>query len=89
MSMIDHMHFDDPKADWSTISDNFCLINGDRKRVRFFIKTMHDAKILTERKMRQEVEIKLQTVPTDNLIMPFGKILTDKIRMIGRFLRQH
>ena len=37
LALVDHLHFDSPKADWSVISDNFCLLSGDKKRVRFFI----------------------------------------------------
>ena len=44
-ALVDHIHYDDAKTDWALVSDNFCLISSDKKRVRFFIETMHDAKI--------------------------------------------
>ena len=89
LALVDHLHFDSPKADWSVISDNFCLLSGDKKRVRFFIQTMHDAKIQTERKMRQEVEQRLQSIANEPLLVAFGKPFMDKIRIIGRIIKQH
>ena len=53
------MHFDELGADWGFISDNFVVIEGDKKRVAHFIKNMHAAKVETERKMRFEIEHKI------------------------------
>ena len=44
-ALVDHIHYDNEKTDWALVSDNFCLIDSSKKRVRFFIETMHDAKI--------------------------------------------
>ena len=50
---------------------------------------MHDAKIQTERKMRQEVEQRLQSIANEPLLVAFGKPFMDKIRIIGRIIKQH
>ena len=53
------MHFeDDQKNTWGTLGDDFVYVQG-KKRVNKFIKTVHNAKIETERKMRQELDYKL------------------------------
>ena len=38
--------------------------------------------------MRMEIEHKLQSMPKEQMLMIFGKNFTDKIRMIGKFIRQ-
>ena len=50
---------------------------------------MHDAKIQTERKMRQEVEQRLQSIANEPLLVAFGKPFMEKIRIIGRIIKQH
>ena len=56
MSLVDCLHYDRDKTDWSFIANNFVIkdeaSSKTKKRVGLFIRGMHAAKIATERKLR-------------------------------------
>ena len=58
---------------WGIIAHNFIVSEGDKKRVRFFIKAMHEAKIATERKMRQELDSKILNMDQNVLTHMLGR----------------
>ena len=70
---MDSMNFEEDtiKNDWNTMGDDFVYVRG-KKRVNKFIKTVHDAKINTERKMRKELDEKLLTTRNRRLIGSLG-----------------
>lgn len=47
---------DDAKYDWMSIADDFILKSTSKKRIEHFVKNMHNAKMETERKMRQDLD---------------------------------
>ena len=51
--LLDGMHFDDENVnhDWDKIGNDFCYVRNN-KRINYFVRKMHEAKIETERKMR-------------------------------------
>lgn len=61
MEHVDHLHYDKKPADWGFIADNFVFQNSlkDKKRVTYFIKGMHVAKVNTERKMRTDLDLQV------------------------------
>lgn len=67
LSLVDFYKVEDEKTDWGVITNNFVVQQGASKRIRFFIKKMHDAKMLTERKMRFDLDIKVQAMRIEKL----------------------
>ena len=59
IALVDYVKVDEEPTDWGVISNNFIVQVGSSKRVKLFIKTLHDAKVQTERKMRNDLDIKI------------------------------
>ena len=57
--------------------------------MRTFIKTMHTAKIQTERKMRADLDQKILRMDSQVLCTMLGKTITEKARYLSRLFRLH
>lgn len=85
LSLVDHIYYDQDQTDWSVITKNFVVGGGgDKKRVRFFIESMHQAKIETEREMRSDLDRKFTLMDPNLRVQIVGKTISEKITALAR-----
>lgn len=77
----DCMDFDAEEAgtNWGTLSNDFVL-NNSNKRITYWIKTTHEAKIETERKMRSVLDKKILNMRVERLTQSLGLEFIKRIR---------
>ena len=65
---MDGMHFDNDEKqnNWLGLGNDFVYELEDKK-IKYFVKKMHSAKIETERKMRYELDHKILSMRTERL----------------------
>jgi len=89
-SLIDSMYFDsEGKVNWEVLADTFFLNIANKKRVQSFVKTVHAAKIETERKMRVELDRKVVNMRIEKLASSIGKDFAERIRYYVKKYREH
>ena len=72
---------------WQAIANDFVLDQGKKKRIKWFVKAMHGAKIQTERKMRLELDQKVSGMRSEKLQQNLGKDVTEKMKHYCRKFR--
>lgn len=68
-SLIDCMRFhnEDEKQNWGMLTQDF-VVERNNKRIKYFVETVHEAKIEAERKLRAELDQKILLMRSERLI---------------------
>ena len=91
LALLDSLRYDVKKTDWSYVAKNFVYskkFNRNNRRMQIFIKTMHSAKVQTERKMRAELDVKVAAMPIDKLQKVLGLSMADKAKTYTKQYKQ-
>ena len=88
LSLLDHYRAHDTSTGWDTIANNFVIHKGSKKRVSFFIHSVHEAKMRTERKMRFELDAKIEVIKLEKLNQALGKTLAERVRFYSKKYRE-
>ena len=70
---------DEVGMNWGELANDYVL-DMTNKRIKYFLKNTHTAKVETERKMRQELDKRILSMRTEKLNQNFGLEFVKRIR---------